>query len=172
MLFKINRSSKPLDQQQTPLKVLMPLSQSVSNSKQVGTQYGRPNSNVFKLSSTHKQDMKILKAVSKRRAPDTKSLPGSPTSSTNNVSPKAVHKHDQSIESGQHTSTRAFFESLTKPTHEDTSLPPTPTTLSRKSFQHQTFQRPFHPPLPHCSLRPHTQRNSSHVKNWRAIWRS
>lgn len=103
-------------------------------------QYSRPNSNTFKLLSIHMQHVKILKAVSKWRAPDNSSLPASPTSSTNIVSLKAVHKHDQSTESGRHTSTRAFFESLTKPTHEDTVLPPTHNTLSRKSFQHQTFR--------------------------------
>jgi hypothetical protein len=48
--------------------------------------------------------------------------------------PKAVHKHDQSIESGQHTSTRAFFESLTKPTHEDTVLLPFGTRHSSSPF--------------------------------------
>lgn len=81
----------------------------------------KPNNGNFNLSPSCKRPMKILKAVSNGEHP-APSHPTSPTSPTNFQSTKAVYKHDQSIVSGQHTSTRAFFESLTKPTHEDTVL--------------------------------------------------
>ena len=84
-LFKNGYPPKPSSHQQTPLKMLMPLSQSASYSTQCGIQYGRLYDNTVKLSPSHNQHMKILKAGPKWRVPDTDLSSALSQSSSTNI---------------------------------------------------------------------------------------
>ena len=91
--------------------------------------------------------MKILKTISKWRKPDNLFTHSLPTiSSTSILFTQAIHERDQSTESSQYTSTRAFSESLTKPTHEDTVLLPTRTHQRRAHISTPDIPATLSPP--------------------------
>lgn len=139
-LFRTSRQPKPSCQQQTPLKVLMPLPQADSYPMHFGTQNSRPQTtHTNPPTSTQEASEDPQDNLKTENARHLNSRPLSPrTPQPASYPHKAVHKRDQSIESSQYTSTRAFFESLTKPTHEDTELQPTRTTRARFSTGHSS----------------------------------
>jgi hypothetical protein len=146
--FQPNRTSKPSMPLQTPLKMLVSFNLALSEPQQRGIQRGSQVDATPDQDIHQKQYMKILKAVITSESP-TSSLPLSPKhNNQHSILPKlSIYRSEP--ESSQRASTRAFDESLTKPTHEATVL----TAYSAACLRNTAFQHRTHPTTP-FTIRP------------------